>query len=96
MSTNIYYTIIFAYLFGMNLTAFVSMKLDKDKARKHQWRIPEKTLFILALLGGSVGSIFGMRIFHHKTKHLHFIIGMPIILFFQILLLSLLFFSFTS
>lgn len=93
MSTN---TIIFAYLFGINLTAMLFMKLDKDKARQHQWRIPEKTLFLLALLGGSVGAILGMRLFHHKTKHLSFIIGLPILLILQILLFSLLFFSFAA
>lgn len=73
------------YLVIINLTAFVLMGVDKRRAIKGLWRIPEKTLFMTAILGGSIGAILGMRIFHHKTKHLKFVIGLPAILFLQLL-----------
>ena len=63
------------------------MAMDKSRARKHQWRIPEKTLFLSAILGGSIGAIAGMYTFHHKTKHWYFVIGMPAILIVQIALI---------
>jgi uncharacterized membrane protein YsdA (DUF1294 family) len=69
------------------------MGLDKHKAQKRQWRIPESTLFVLALIGGSIGSILGMRIFHHKTRHWYFVYGMPAILIVQIILVLALVFS---
>jgi uncharacterized membrane protein YsdA (DUF1294 family) len=69
------------------------MGLDKHKAQKRQWRIPESTLFVLALIGGSVGSILGMRVFHHKTRHWYFVYGMPAILIVQVLLVLALMFS---
>ncbi len=72
------------YLLVLNLTGFLSMWLDKWKAQTGQWRIPEKTLFSIALLGGSVGSILGMQIFRHKTRHTSFIVGMPLILLLQL------------
>ena len=74
------------YLIIANLAGFLLMGIDKRKARKNKWRIPEKTLFVTALLGGSIGSILGMRVFRHKTKHTAFVIGMPCILLLQILL----------
>lgn len=74
------------YLIIINLIAFLSMYIDKKKARYGKWRIPEQTLFILALIGGSIGSIAGMYIFRHKTKKLRFSIGFPIILILQIVL----------
>lgn len=60
------------------------MGIDKWKARKQAWRIPEKTLFLISILGGSIGSIAGMYTFHHKTKHWYFVIGMPLILIVQV------------
>lgn len=74
------------YLIIINLIAFLSMYIDKKKARYGKWRIPEQTLFILALIGGSIGSIAGMYTFRHKTKKLRFSIGFPIILILQIVL----------
>ena len=68
------------YLAAINLIAFLAMGTDKFKARNAMWRIPEKTLFLLALAGGSVGAILGMFAFRHKTKHLSFRIGLPLIL----------------
>jgi uncharacterized membrane protein YsdA (DUF1294 family) len=72
------------YFLLMNLIAFSSMGIDKHKARKNKWRIPEARLFLWALLGGSLGSVLGMRVFHHKTKHWYFKFGMPLILIVQI------------
>ena len=71
---------IIIYLIIVNVTAFTLMGADKAKARKHLWRISEKTLFLSALLGGSIGTNIGMYFFHHKTKHWYFVIGMPVIL----------------
>jgi uncharacterized membrane protein YsdA (DUF1294 family) len=60
------------------------MGIDKSKARRQAWRIPEKVLFLISLLGGSVGTWAGMYIFRHKTKHWYFVVGMPAILLLQI------------
>lgn len=76
--------IIAGYLALMNLIGFAIMGIDKRRAVKKLWRIPESTLFIVALIGGSIGSIIGMRVFHHKTRHWYFVYGMPAILFLQI------------
>ena len=62
------------------------MWLDKRKAVTHEWRIPEKTLFAVSIIGGSVGTWAGMYLFHHKTKHWYFVLGMPAILMIQILI----------
>lgn len=63
------------------------MGIDKRKARKKLWRISESTLFFIAIIGGSIGSIVGMRIFHHKTRHWYFVYGMPLILVLQVILI---------
>lgn len=73
------------YLLVINLAGLFSMAIDKQRARKHRWRIPEKTLFLIAALGGSIGSILGMFLFHHKTRHLSFRLGLPLILALQAL-----------
>ena len=67
----------------MNILAFCLMGIDKHRARTRQWRIPERVLFGAALLGGSVGAWAGMYLFHHKTKHWYFVVGMPAILILQ-------------
>jgi uncharacterized membrane protein YsdA (DUF1294 family) len=72
------------YLLIINAAAFVLMLLDKFKARKNLWRIPEATLFAVAILGGSLGSLAGMYLVRHKTKHLSFTLGMPLILAVQV------------
>lgn len=72
--------IILIYLGIINLISFVMMGVDKRKAIRNAWRIPEARLFLYALLGGSIGSILGMYIFRHKTKHWYFVWGMPAIL----------------
>ena len=70
----------------MNIIGFASMGIDKKRAQRSAFRIPEATLFAIALIGGSLGSILGMRIFHHKTKHLKFVLGLPLILLAQLAL----------
>ena len=60
------------YLLLMNIAGFAAMGIDKCKAKAHAWRIPEKTLFGLSLLGGSAGTWAGMYAFRHKTKHMSF------------------------
>ena len=77
--------ILILYLILINLAAWGLMGADKYRARKHAWRIPERTLFAVALLGGSLGAILGMYLWHHKTKHWYFVIGIPLILVAQIL-----------
>lgn len=62
------------------------MGIDKLKAKKRGFRIPEATLFLIAVIGGSIGSILGMYLFRHKTRHRSFIIGMPVILAVQIII----------
>lgn len=76
-------SIFILYLCIINLAAFFLMASDKRRARKGLWRIPEKTLFLSAVLGGSAGALLGMYIFHHKTRHWYFVIGMPLILILQ-------------
>lgn len=78
------YIWIAAYVLAINIVGFLSMYLDKRKARKRMWRIPEATLFLIALIGGSIGSIIGMHLFRHKTRHWYFVYGMPVILILQI------------
>ena len=68
------------------MLGFCIMGIDKNRAKKNQWRVPEKTLFLFSLIGGSVGTWAGMYAFRHKTKHWYFVIGMPAILILQIAL----------
>ncbi len=72
------------YLVVVNLLGFAMMGIDKARARKRAWRIPEAHLMIVALIGGSVGSILGMWMFRHKTKHWYFAYGLPVILILQV------------
>ena len=68
----------------VNLAAFLAMGADKGRAQSGRWRVRERTLFLLALIGGSVGAIAGMWLFHHKTRHWYFVVGLPAILALQI------------
>ena len=77
--------ILLVYLVIINAAGFLLMLVDKIKAKKSRWRIPEATLFLVAVIGGSIGSIAGMYTFRHKTKHIKFIVGMPLILALQII-----------
>lgn len=82
--------IILIYILFINLVGLLSMGIDKQKARKRAYRIPEATLFTIAIIGGSIGSIVGMFLFHHKTRHWYFLYGMPVILFLQIAFIAFL------
>lgn len=74
------------WLIAINLVTFAVYGADKRRARRGAWRVPEKTLFLLPLLGGSVGALLGMRVFRHKTKHWYFVWGVPAILLAQMAL----------
>ena len=74
------------YLAAVNVVTFTVYGIDKRKARRGAWRIPEKTLFLLPLLGGGVGALLGMKVFRHKTKHWYFVWGIPAILLAQLAL----------
>ena len=80
------WTVLLVWLAAINLLTFIVYGADKRRARKGKWRVPEKTLFLLPLLGGSIGALLGMRVFHHKTKHWYFVWGIPAILLAQIAL----------
>jgi uncharacterized membrane protein YsdA (DUF1294 family) len=78
--------LLIAYLLLINAAGLLIMLIDKRKAIKNRWRIPEKTMFTVAVLGGSFGVYAGMQLFRHKTKHAKFYIGVPVILAIQIIL----------
>ncbi|AXI09651.1 DUF1294 domain-containing protein [Oceanobacillus sp. 143] len=75
-----------AYILLVNVIEFFLMRVDKQKAIKGQYRIPERTFWLLALLGGAIGGYAGMKVFRHKTKHRSFTIGMPILIIINIAL----------
>lgn len=77
--------LLIVYLLLINIAAFALFGADKRKARRNAWRISEKALFLSAVLGGSLGAMIGMRVFHHKTKHWYFVFGIPAILVLQII-----------
>ena len=79
---------IIVYLLAINLIGVLIMYIDKRKAKYGRWRIPEKTLLIVALLGGSIGTISGMYLFRHKTKKLKFTLGFPTILISEIVIIA--------
>ena len=68
------------YLVIVNALGLAAMGLAKQKAIRNQWRIPEKTLFLISAIGGSIGTFLGMYLFRHKTKHWYFVVGMPAIM----------------
>ncbi|MCI9075823.1 MAG: DUF1294 domain-containing protein [Dorea sp.] len=74
------------YIALSNLAAFLAYGIDKKRAREHKWRIPERRLLMLAALGGSAGALAGMYLFRHKTRKPGFVIGVPVILAVQLLL----------
>lgn len=77
---------VYAYLVIINAVGFLIMLIDKRNAQKNLWRIPERTIMSTAVFGGSLGVLLGMHMFRHKTKHLKFTMGVPIILAVQILI----------
>lgn len=83
-------TLILLYLLIVNAVAFLLMLVDKRKAQKKLWRIPESTLLLSAAIGGSIGALAGMYTFRHKTKHVKFILGVPAILVVQMIAVFLL------
>ena len=85
METNI--STIILYLLAINIAAFIAFGIDKYKAKRDKWRIPESTLLTMAVLGGSIGALAGMKIWRHKTLHNKFRIGIPIILALQIIVI---------
>lgn len=78
--------VLYIYLVIINAISFILMLLDKYKARKNLWRIPEATLMGFAAAGGSIGALAGMYLVRHKTKHLKFTVGIPIFLFVHIVI----------
>lgn len=82
-------TLLGVYLLVINLDGLILMGVDKSRARRGTRRIPEATLFLVAALGGSVGVLIGMYAFRHKTQHDSFTIGIPLILFFEAVLLAI-------
>ena len=79
--------ILFYYLAIINALSFLLMLIDKQKAKKNRWRIPENTLLGICLIGGSLGGMIAMNIFRHKTKHLRFSVGIPLMLILHIVAL---------
>lgn len=75
--------ILTSYLLLINLITFFTYGIDKHKAKKAKWRIPESTLLLLALYGGSIGAWLGLQVWRHKTQHKKFYIGIPIIIILQ-------------
>ena len=84
------YNILAAYLVIVNLLGFAVMGIDKKRAIRGAWRISEASLFLTALVGGSLGCTLGMHYFHHKTKHWYFRYGMPAIFLAEAFILYLL------
>ena len=82
---------IFAYILFINSLLFILMWLDKRKAKLNHWRISEKALFLFAIIGGSMGGIIGMYTFRHKTKHLKFKLGFPVIFLLQLISIIIIF-----
>ena len=78
--------IILGYLLAVNITSFFLYGIDKYKAKKGKWRISEATLLTMAAIGGSIGALAGMRLWHHKTMHKKFKYGIPVIIIFQVAL----------
>lgn len=78
--------IISCYILGINVIAFLVYGIDKLKAKRGKWRIPESTLLLLAAIGGSIGARLGMKVWHHKTMHKKFQYGVPLLLILQLTL----------
>ena len=78
--------IIIIYLTSINVATFITYGIDKMKAKRSKWRIREASLLLLAVLGGSIGALLGMKVWHHKTMHKKFKLGIPLIIVVQIAL----------
>ena len=82
--------LIIGYFVAINVTLLLMMKIDKTRAKQNQYRISERTLWILALLGGAIGGTVGMQLFRHKTKHKAFLAGFPILAIVDVILVVIL------
>ncbi|MBR6090348.1 MAG: DUF1294 domain-containing protein [Anaerolineaceae bacterium] len=82
--------IVIIWMAVMSAAAFAAFGLDKYKAKNNRWRIRERTLFLLAILGGGIGAFLGMKVFRHKTQHTQFVFGIPAIMIVQLVLLGVL------
>ena len=80
--------IIIIYLTSINVATFITYGIDKMKAKRSKWRIREASLLLLAVLGGSIGALFGMKVWHHKTMHKKFKYGVPAILIVQMAIIG--------
>ena len=80
--------LLFVYIGVVNVVGFILPAVDKRRAKKDRWRIRESTLFLVSILGGSVAMYISMRLFHHKTKHKRFMIGIPVIIVLQAALIA--------
>lgn len=81
---DLIYYIIGIYIIVINLIGFVIMGYDKRKAKNHEWRVRERTIFMIGFFGGCIGILLGMKFYRHKTKHKQFVYGIPLILLVQI------------
>lgn len=86
-------TLLTVYLLVINIVGFIMSAADKSAAKRHKWRVPEKNLFAVSILGGAVGTYISMLLFRHKTKHKRFMIGIPLIITAQLSLLIFLIFE---
>ena len=78
------------FLISLNILTFIVYGVDKWRAAHNRWRIPEATLLGLAIIGGSIGALLGMKVWHHKTKHKKFVLGLPLILIAQLVIIMVL------
>lgn len=83
-------SVLLIYIALINFLGLQAMYIDKQRAKKRAFRVPEATLFAIAIIGGSIGCVIGMYLFRHKTRHWYFVYGMPLILILQLLGLVLL------
>ncbi len=79
--------IVIVYLMIINIISFLMFYIDKQKAKKHKWRIPEATLLLFSFIGGSFGAFLAMKIFRHKTKHAKFYICVPLFMVLHIIII---------
>ena len=77
------------FLISLNILTFIVYGVDKWRAAHGRWRIPEATLLGLAIIGGSIGALLGMKVWHHKTKHKKFVLGLPLILIAQLVIVCI-------
>nr|WP_123610483.1 DUF1294 domain-containing protein [Mobilisporobacter senegalensis] len=85
--------ILISYIIIINCIGFAIMGYDKQRAKRHEWRVKERTIFAIGYFGGCLGILLGMSTFRHKTKHKKFVYGIPFILFLQLLIIAIIFHS---